>query len=105
MFPSSAESSRQARAICDCPRCHPAKNVSLRTRQRHIREQAESQIAGEVVNRRLAEPAIDDDSAIDEDSLDDEESIDDEEYRGVEPLFHFLDEAGMNGSTGCKPRR
>jgi hypothetical protein len=103
-FSSSAESSRQARAICDCPRCHPGKNVSLRTSQRHILDQRESQIAGEVVNRPLAEPAIDD-SAIDRESLNDEESIDDEEYRGSEPLFPFLDEAGMDDSTGCNPRR
>jgi len=42
-FSSMAESRRE-RVICVCPRCHPGREVSLRTRQAHLRANRSSTI-------------------------------------------------------------
>ena len=88
-------SSQPGRVICCCPRCHPGKNVSVRTRQAHNRANNSSQIRE--VEKGPNPPS---ESYIGDDSYTDGEPFDDGSYMHIEPLEDLPDEEGMDGLTG-----
>jgi len=89
----SMASSQLGRVICHCPRCHPGKIVSLRTRQAHNRAHNSSQIRGDF-SSTISKSSVGDDSYMDE------EPFDDGSYMRIEQFDSFPDEEGMDGFTG-----
>jgi hypothetical protein len=87
-----SSNSQRRRVICCCPRCHPGKEVSLRTRQVHNRANNASQIRENV---RRPSPVLE--SRVGDDSCMNGEAFDDGSYMLIEPLDNFPDEEGMDG--------